>query len=152
MTRVRMTHPDVEQDIVVGLDAEPIHANSGWRRAPGQDDLPPPEGVPADVVRFEGQEQVRMRHPNVAEVITVGAAAVPFHAERGWVRVDQAERESLEAKTVDQLKDEIRKLNADRDDDDQLPVSGTKAELLERLSQAQTSEVPAAPAEQEDEA
>lgn len=37
-------------------------------------------------------------------------------------------------KTVDELKDEIRARNESRDDDDRLPLTGTKAELIAALS------------------
>jgi hypothetical protein len=147
-----MTHPDLDTEITVDTAAEAIHENSGWKRSPDQDDIPY-ESLPADVARFEGQDQVRLQHPNVAEIITVGADAVPFHQSNGWVRVEEAAKQERETRTVAELKDEIRTLNESRDADDQLPVSGTKDELLERLTQAQQiSEPPAAPADQEDEA
>lgn len=38
-----------------------------------------------------------------------------------------------DALTVDELKDEIRKRNDDRDDDDRLALTGTKAELVASL-------------------
>jgi hypothetical protein len=44
-----------------------------------------------------------------------------------------AQASSDDPRTVEDLKAEIRALNESRDEDDQLPLSGTKAELVERL-------------------
>jgi hypothetical protein len=141
MPLVRLIHPEVEQEIVVDTSAEPMHANSGWRRAPGQDHIPREE-LPAEVQRFEGQEQIRMRHPNVHDEITVGLSAMGMHQEKGWVRVEEAAAQELEDKTLEELRDEVRARG--------LKVSGSKDELIERL-QTETTQEPAAPADKEDE-
>jgi SAP domain len=131
MGKVRMTHPDLDEEIVVETSAEPIHANSGWRRAPGQDDIPAEE-IPPDAQRFDGQEQVRMRHPDLAEIIVVGRAAVPMHRSVGWLEVEEEAKAELEDKTVADLKEEARKRG--------LQVSGTKDELVERIRTYDTEE------------
>jgi hypothetical protein len=41
--------------------------------------------------------------------------------------------EGYAGRTVDELKDEIRSRNEDRDDDARLPLTGTKAELVAAL-------------------
>jgi hypothetical protein len=134
-----MTHPDLEgQEIAVAPSAVPFHAESGWQVAPGQGDMG--EEWPAEVQRFEGQPPIRLRHPDLEQEITVAESAVPFHREKGWLPVEEegAGEGDLEGLTVEQLRESARARG--------LPVSGTKAELLERLS-PQASE-PAEAAEQ----
>jgi hypothetical protein len=136
-----MTHPDLEgQEIAVAPSAVPVHAESGWQVVPGQDETG--DEWPAEVQRFEGQPPIRLRHPDLEQEITVAESAVPFHREKGWLPVDdEGEPEpagDLEGLTVEQLRDLVRARG--------LPVSGTKAELVERLS-PQASE-PAEAAEQ----
>jgi hypothetical protein len=144
MGKVRMTHPDLDTEILVASSAVPIHANSGWRPVPGQEDMG--EEIPPDLQRFDGQEQVRMRHPDLAEIITVARAAVPVHRSVGWLEVDEEQKAELEDKTVADLKEEARARG--------LQVSGTKDELVERIREYDTeqpSEEPATPADEESE-
>ena len=56
----------------------------------------------------------------------------------GWESVEgspstDSTAEGYDAMTVDQLKDEIRTRNTDRDDDTRLGLTGTKAELIASL-------------------
>ncbi|HEY5987610.1 MAG TPA: hypothetical protein VIV12_14735 [Streptosporangiaceae bacterium] len=87
---VRMTHPDLEgAEIAVAPSAVPVHAESGWVEVPGQAEQG--EVWPAELQRFEGQPPVRLRHPETGAEITVAESAVPFHRERGWLPVPEAE-------------------------------------------------------------
>jgi hypothetical protein len=117
MSGVRMTHPDVAGEIVVASSAVPIHENSGWKAVPGQEDMG--ERLPPDAQRFDGQEQVRMRHPNVADMIVVARSAVPSHRSVGWVEIDdEAEaKAAYDDQTVTGLQEEARSRG--------LKVSGT---------------------------
>ena len=55
-------------------------------------------------------------------------------ADRGWVADGGNTADGYEARTVDELKDEIRRRNDDgRGDDDRLALTGTKAELIASL-------------------
>jgi hypothetical protein len=146
---VRLRHPELEgQEIDVAESAVPFHRAAGWQVIEGQDEQG--EEWPAELQPFEGQPPIRMRHPDVADEITVAESAVPIHRSSGWQVVeDEADEESdesaddgLDELTVAQLQDEIRTLNKLRPDDAQLPVSGTKAELLERLRNAPPDEPP----------
>jgi hypothetical protein len=129
---VRMTHPTLDTEITVDPISVPHHQNAGWEVVPGQDETG--DEWPAELQRFEGQQQVRMHHPDIADDIIVGASAVPFHRSKGWLIsdpevADQLEGvQGLEAKTVDELKELARGRG--------LPVSGTKAELVERLGES----------------
>jgi hypothetical protein len=125
-----MTHPGqpgVEYE--AAPEQVPHLEDVGWEQVPGQDVKG--ETWPAELRRFEGQDQVRMRHPEVEGEIVVAESAKPFHREKGWqVVTDEAEAEKpdddgLEVLTVAELQDYARGAG--------LPVSGTKAELLERL-------------------
>ena len=129
-----MTHPTLKDtEITVDPLAVPHHEQAGWQVVPGQD--VEVEEWPAELQRFEGQQQVRLHHPDLEGDIIVAASAVPMHRSKGWLisdpevaeRLDAEARgtSGLEAKTVEELKDIARS----RD----LPVSGTKAELIERL-------------------
>ncbi len=53
------------------------------------------------------------------------------------VDVDEDEEEALEDHTVVELQELIDELNEEREDDDQLPRSGNKAELVQRVRDAQ---------------
>ncbi|HEV8653109.1 MAG TPA: hypothetical protein VG276_27885 [Actinomycetes bacterium] len=80
---VRMRHPDLEQEIEVAPSAVPHHQRVGWVEIEGQTEQG--ERWPAELQRFEGQQQIRMRHPDLEGTqITVAASAAPMHLERGW--------------------------------------------------------------------
>jgi hypothetical protein len=132
---VRMRHPDLEgQEITVASSAAPLHALSGWVAVEGQDDMG--EELPAELQPFEGQPTFLMRHPDVeGDPVIAAESQVPFYRERGWLLVEEEEaaevedldeEATLEDLTVVQLQDRARELG--------LPVSGTKAELVERIS------------------
>ena len=151
-----MTHPISGGE----YDADPLQVphleEAGWQVADGEDDSAV-ERWPADLRRFDGQAKVRMRHPQIdADPITVAESAVPFHREKGWQVIDEeaeaAAAANPEHKTLQQLKDQLRELNKTRPDNDQLPVSGTKAELLERVRDAQNEAgvEPAQPTEEDE--
>jgi SAP domain len=148
---VRMRHPDLEgTEISVPSESVPHHANAGWYAVEGQADMG--ETFPLEAQRFEGQPQVRMRHPRLGEgqVITVAESAVPWHRAEGWLVIGEEAVEeagvgahiqevSLDDLTAEQLRELAR--------DQGVPVSGTKAELLERLG---SQEAPAEPAPTEE--
>jgi hypothetical protein len=141
---VRMRHPGVDADYLAQPGQVPHLQATGWEVVEGQAEQG--EVWPAEARRFGGQPVVRMSHPDVADEITVAESAVPMHQSQGWQRVEpEAPAEAEDAgepvagddpRTVDDLKNEIRALNADRGPDEKLPVSGTKAALLARLSDA----------------
>ena len=77
----------------------------------------------------------RLTHANGA-VVNVPASDVDRLVRSGFTRSDgqaASSPEGYEAMTVDELKDEIRSRNEDRDDDARLPLTGTKAELVAAL-------------------
>jgi hypothetical protein len=153
MAGVRMTNPDSGGE----YDADPGQVEhlkaAGWQVADPDAEY---ERWPAELQRFEGQEQVRIRHPLTGGEAVVARSAVPVHRSAGWVEVADAEEAttgafiqeaSLEDLTVEELKDLARA----RD----LPVSGSKAELLERLqppaeAETEDSESPAEPASEKE--
>lgn len=47
MNKVRMRHPDLDQEIDVPESAVPIHMGSGWVPADQDDDVTPPAEQPA---------------------------------------------------------------------------------------------------------
>jgi hypothetical protein len=142
---VRLRHPTLPADQVIEVDpiAVPHHQAAGWQVEEGQDETG--EVWPAELQRFEGQEQVRLRHPELDAEITVARSAVPVHQSTGWYQVEEDVPlpDDLGDLTVDDLRDLLRA----RD----LPVSGTKAELVSRLRAAPAEEEPATPADQESE-
>ena len=138
-----MRHPDLPgQDFDAPSSAVPFHQAAGWQVIPGQDEQG--DEWPDELLPFEGQPPIRMRHPNLDQEITVAESAVPIHRSSGWQVVEDDteadEGDDLSELTVEELKDEARARN--------LPVSGTKAELLERLR----SEPDDQPADEDDEA
>jgi hypothetical protein len=153
MSRVLMTHPESGGEYWATPDQVPHLQEADWQIAPGQNvDV---EEWPAELRRFGGQDTVKMRHPEIeGDPITAALSQVPFYREKGWQIVDEdaateaAQTGGLEDLTLDQLKEEARA----RD----LPVSGTKAELVERLrgepkqdeSQDQAGDEPAQPSEE----
>jgi len=130
---VLMRHPDSGGTYDAQPSQVPHLQESGWQVAEGQTEQG--EVWPAEVRRFEGQPPVRMRHPQVADEITVAESARPHHAAQGWLVVEDAVEEAgvgswiqevaFEDYTVEQLRDEARAVG--------VMVSGTKAELIERL-------------------
>jgi hypothetical protein len=88
---------------------------------------------------------VRITHPDLDAEIVVPESAVPFHRAAGWqlVEDDAPVTDSLDGMTVPQLQTELRS----RD----LPVSGTKPELLARLRSEPEPAEPAAEEEAEPE-
>jgi hypothetical protein len=141
-----MTHPVTGGTYDAQPSQVPFLEGSGWEQEPGQ-------GVkgdvwPVELQRFEGQSVYWMRHPNVeGDPIQAAESQKPFYQERGWQVIDTEAEQSLEGLTVDELKEQLRA----RD----LPVSGSKAELVERLRgeppSEQELESPAEPASKEDE-
>lgn len=137
---VRMIHPELPGQT---YDAQPSQVphlqETGWSEAPDQDEHG--EVWPVEAQRFGGQSSVRIHHPETGGTAVVAASALPYHRERGWQVVgEESEAEAvslaeatglpdladaLDAMTVEQLRDEARAVG--------LPVSGTKAELVERL-------------------
>jgi hypothetical protein len=117
---------------------------SGWQLDDPDADY---DQWPAELQQFEGQPPVRMRHAEVDEEIVVAEGSAALHAERGWQRVEDVEMAALEDQTLQQLKEQARERG--------LPVSGTKAELIERLAEEpdeqQDDEQPAEPATTEEE-
>jgi hypothetical protein len=93
MGGILMRHPDLEQQIEVSASAVPHHERSGWKVVEGQAEQG--EQWPEDLQRFQGQQQVRMRHPDLpGQQITIAASAVPMHQERGWHVVEDANAQS----------------------------------------------------------
>jgi SAP domain len=148
---VRMEHPDLPGQ---PYDADPLQVPhlraSGWQVAEGQD-TSAVEAFPPEAERFDGQPVVRLYHPGLDREIEVAESAVPTHRSSGWQLIEEAEPEpappdDLDGLTVADLQDLLRA----RD----LPVSGAKAELIQRLRAAPTeeAEAPAEPAPEEQEA
>ena len=126
---VHMHHPDTGGEYQAQPSQVEFLKASGWE--PTDPDAPYDQW-PDDIKRFEGQAQVVMRHPNLDGEITVAESAAPFHASQGWQRVEDIRQAEYEDQTVEQLKDQAR--------DRGLAVSGTKAELIERLSTPDTTD------------
>jgi hypothetical protein len=124
---VRMTHPDHDGEFDAQPSQVPFLKDARWQVVPGQDDQG--EQWPAELQRFEGQDQVRIRHPETESETVVAASAVPHLREKGWQVVDeQAEAEAgLEDKTVPELR-ELAKARGIS------PIPATKPELLAALS------------------
>ncbi len=126
---VRMRHPESGGEYDAQPGQVPHLQESGWQVMESQ--IEQGEVWPAEVQRFEGQQRFRLRHPNLDTEITVAESAVPYHRERGWLLVEEEtaqEADRLDMLTVEQLRDEARTAG--------MAVSGTKAELLERLRSA----------------
>jgi len=147
---VRMRHPTLPgQEITVAPEAVPHHRSAGWQVVEGQTEQG--EQWPAEVQRFEGQTQVRIYHPVTGGEAVVAASAVPTHEASGWQVVKDAEptaaalepEDGLAGLTVAELQDLARGAG--------LPVSGTKAELLERLRAAPSDQAGVEPAQPTDE-
>lgn len=141
-----MLHPDLPGQT---YDAQPSQVphlqETGWEEAPDQDEHG--EVWPVEAQRFGGQESVRIHHPETGGTAVVAASALPYHRERGWQVVGEEEAEAvslaeatglpdladgLDGLTVEELREELRARS--------LAVSGSKAELVERLRAQQASE------------
>lgn len=140
--QARIRHPDLDPDgVVVPASAVEHHKRAGWELVEGD-----AETWPTEARRFEGQDQVRIYHPQLDVVETVAASAVPEHRSRGWVLADQVEEERLEAKTVAELRERAKERGIS-------PIPATKAELVDALNtheQEQAGDEPA-PADEEGE-
>lgn len=88
---------------------------------------------------------IRIRHPLTGSESVVPESAVPHWRAAGWQLVEEAEPEDdgLDELTVQELRDVARGR--------ELPVSGTKAELLERLRGQQQQAEPEGAAEHDEE-
>lgn len=146
-----MVHPVSGGEYPASASQVPFLKENGWQVVEGQDEQG--EEWPAELQRFEGQPLVWIRHPDVdGDPIPVGASSVPIHRSSGWYVVEDesssdaeddgpASEDGRDDLTVEELKDEARARG--------LPVSGTKAELLERLRGEQTETEQDAGAEDE---
>jgi hypothetical protein len=124
----RMTHPDPDiGDGIVPASAVSHWEGIGWKFAEGDREDPPKE-----YQRFEGQPAVRIYHPGLDRYEVVAESAVSQHRSNDWVLADQVEAEQLEAKTVAELKEDAKARG--------LPVSGTKEELRERITEYDAQE------------
>jgi hypothetical protein len=120
----RMTHPDPDvDDAVVQASQVPHFEYAGWRYVDGDR-----EDWPAELQRFEGQTQVRLRHPETGGTATVGEDSAPHWRSRGWVIVDDVadQAAALEGKTVPELRELAKERGIS-------PIPATKAELVEAL-------------------
>jgi hypothetical protein len=142
---VRMRHPESGGEYDAQPSQVPHLVEAGWQVMPGQ--AVEGEIWPTEAQRFGGQDQVRIRHPETGGETVVAASSVPYHRERGWDMVSEESasgeaaqpEDRLEEMTAEELKDYARRAG--------LPVSGTKAELVERLRAAPAVQEPAEPAE-----
>jgi len=148
---VRMTHPDHDGVFDAQPSQVPHLKDARWQVAPGQDEQG--DEWPAELQRFEGQDQVKIRHPETGGETVVAASAVPHLREKGWLVVEaEAEaEEGLEGKTVPELR-ELAKARGIS------PIPATKPELLDALSseapdeqatEDQAGDQPAQPSEEE---
>lgn len=140
--QVRMNHPDLPgQEIRVPASAAGFHRNAGWHTAEGETNQG--EQLPAELQRFEGQQQVRLYHPELDRFETFAESAVPHWRSRGWIPAEEAaERQNatLEAKTVEELRDLARQRG--------VKVSGTKDELVTRLREGESDQPTQQPEQQ----
>lgn len=82
---VRMRHPDLDTEYVAQPEQVPHLRAAGWLEVEGQAEQG--EEWPTEAQRFEGQEQVTMRHPDLDGEIVVARSAVPIHEQDGWLEV-----------------------------------------------------------------
>jgi hypothetical protein len=127
--QARIRHPDAGESVVPS-SAVPHHERAGWTFVEGDRDTWPQEQQ-----RFEGQAQVRIRHPVTGGESVVAESAVPHWRSVGWEVVDEhAEAEAaVESLTVP----ELRQLARDRGIS---PIPSTKPELLAALHEDQDTE------------
>jgi hypothetical protein len=83
---ILMTHPESGGTYDAQPSQVPHLQESGWQVVEGQAEQG--EVWPAEVQRFGGQPPVRMRHPQVADEITVAESARPHHAAQGWLVIE----------------------------------------------------------------
>jgi len=146
---VLMRHPNLPgQETPMPASSVEQWKLAGWEVVEGQEEQG--EQWPEEARPYEGQPVVHLTHPNpdVRDDIWVPESAVPEHRARGWLVVGSDEEQEqaaagLENLTVAELQGHIRALNEHRADDQQLPISGTKAELIQRIQDAE-AEGPAA--------
>ena len=121
--KARMIHPDPGvEDAVVAAIQVPHMEHAGWRYVEGDRETWPEEA------REESRAGwVFIRNRNTGGTTFV-PELTPALRERAWEEVDlDAEREAqMEEKTLAELKDDAKARG--------LPVSGTKDELRERIS------------------
>lgn len=87
---VRMRHPDLgEQEYNAAPEQVPHLRAAGWLPVEGQQGQG--EEWPAEAQLFEGQERVKIRHPETGGETIVAASAVPYHQEKGWLVVEDDE-------------------------------------------------------------
>jgi hypothetical protein len=143
---VRMTHSISGGEYIAQREQVPHLEEAGWEQVPGQDIKG--EEWPAELRRYGGQPEVRLRHPVTGGEYASPESAVPYHQGRGWVRADeqaeQAATEGLETKTVPELR-ELAKAQGIS------PIPTTKPELLAALQGEQPAEQPAEPAQPSEE-
>lgn len=126
--KARMSPPDPSvEDAVVEASQVPHFENAGWRHEEGDR-----ETWPEELQRFGGQPQVRLYHPVLERYEVVAESQVGQLRSVGWLLAEEADQakaaqqaDALSERTVEELKEEARA----RD----LPVSGSKAELVERI-------------------
>jgi hypothetical protein len=141
-----MTHPETGGTYDAQPSQVPHLERAGWQVAPGQDEQG--EQWPEELQPFGGQDQVAIHHPMTGGQSVVAASAVPYWRERGWLIAEPeaegpppgSEDDGLEGLTVVELQDLARERG--------LPVSGTKAELLQRLRAEQEAGDQPAPTEE----
>jgi hypothetical protein len=80
-----MRHPDLPDSPPVEVvdSAVPQHRSGGWYEVDPPLLKPEPKSQAA-----ADMSQVRLRHPEVDDEITVAASAAPFHAAAGWSVVE----------------------------------------------------------------
>jgi hypothetical protein len=146
---VRMSHPASGGEYDAAPEQVPHLIESGWEVEPGQSETG--ETWPAELQRFEGQEQVRMRHPDLVEEIVVARSTVPSHRSNNWYEVDTEQEGQGEAEAPDDLDSltvpDLQELLRARD----LPVSGKRDELISRLRSQEPEQAEAATQPQEPE-
>lgn len=145
MDEVRMRHPETGAEINATPDQAAHYQRSGWQAVSGQ-----PTRWPAELQRFEGQEQVRLWHPGLPntrdEPLVVAASAVGLHRDKGWLRYDEQPpteqaAEGLDEKTVPELRELAKQQGIS-------PLPTTKPELLEALRNSPAEQAAEPPSQQ----
>lgn len=86
-----MRHLELDEEYQAQPEQVPHLRAAGWVEVEGQTERG--EVWPAEAQLFGGQEQVRMRHPDLEGEILVARSAVPYHRERGWLVASEPEPE-----------------------------------------------------------
>ena len=134
---VRMRHPDLDSEYLAEPGQVPHLEQAGWVQVEGQDEQG--EVWPEDLQLFDGQQQVRMRHPDLpGQEIVRAESAVPYHRERGWQVIEDtppsdenapssdAQAEGRSEPTVAELREQAKAAGIS-------PLPTTKADLLAAL-------------------